>query len=79
VRALLDATAKVRLLPEVDAAVRDGRLSALQTKMIAGAAAENPAASSRLLDAAGEGHTKLRDACIAARAEVEDPAERPKR
>src|SRR6476620_6741982 len=48
VRELLDAAAKVRSLPEVDAAVRDGRLSALQTKMIAGAAAVNPAATARL-------------------------------
>jgi len=78
-RELLDAAAKVRLLPQVDEAVRDGRLSARQTKMIASAAAENPAATGRLLDAAGQGLAKLKDACVAARAEVEDPAERPAR
>src|SRR4029077_14369378 len=55
VRELLDAATKLRCLPEVDSAVRDGRLSTLQTKMIAGAAAENPAATERLLDAAEEG------------------------
>ena len=33
----------------------------------------------RLLDAADEGLTALKDACIAARAEVEDPKERPAR
>src|SRR5438874_4500921 len=54
VRALLDASAKVRLQPQVDAAVRDGRLSARETKMIAGAAAANPRATQRLLDAADE-------------------------
>src|SRR6476619_5719111 len=79
VRELLDAAAKVRALPEVDAAVREGRLSTLQTKMIAGAAAVNPAASERLLDAAHEGLERLKDQCVAARAEVEDPEERPKR
>src|SRR5262249_6699361 len=78
-RELLDAAAKVRLLPQVDAAVRDGRLSARQTKMIAGAAAVNPAAESQLLNAAQQGLAKLKDEVIAARAEVEDPAERPAR
>ena len=79
VRELLDTAAKVRSLPDVDSAVRDGRLSARQTKLIAGAAAVNPAATERLLDAADEGLENLKKECIAARAEVEDPKERPAR
>ena len=55
VREMLDAASKVRLLPEVRDAVREGRLSARQTKMIAGAAAENPAAETRLLARGGRG------------------------
>jgi hypothetical protein len=79
VRGMLAAAAQVRLLPAVDAAVRDGRLSARQTKMIAGAAAMNPEATQKLLDAAEDGLVNLKDAVIAARAEVEDAAERPAR
>src|SRR6476620_10403181 len=47
--------------------------------MIAGAAAVNPAATEKLLEAADAGLEKLEDAAIAASAEVEDPEERPKR
>ena len=79
VRELLDAASKVRLLPQVSEAVRDGRLSARQTRMIAAAAAENPAAQTRLLHSAEQGLVQLKDAVITARAEVEDPAERPAR
>src|SRR5690242_13056537 len=67
-RALLDSAAKVRHLPEVRDAVRDGDLSARQTKMIAGAATVNPDATERLLKAAGDGMQTLRDECINARA-----------
>jgi len=79
VREMLDASSKVRLLPAVDAAVRDGKLSARRTKMIAGVAAVNPDATERLLQAASDGMQTLRDECINARAEVEDPGDRPNR
>jgi len=79
VREMLDAAANVRLLPAVDDAVRDGQLSARQMKMVAGAAAVNPDATERLLKAAPYGMQTLRDECINARAEVENPAERPAR
>src|SRR5689334_5505694 len=78
-RALLDSAAQVRHLPEVRDAVLHGDLSARQTKMIAGAAAVNPDATERLLKAAKDGMQTLRDECINARAEVDDPAERAAR
>ena len=53
-----------------------GRLSAGQAKMIAATATENPEAEAELLAAAELGLVPLRDACIAARARVEDPGRR---
>ncbi len=47
--------------------------------MIADAASKNPEAEPELLAAAELGLVPLRDACIAARARVEDPAERRRR
>ncbi|HEX4490247.1 MAG TPA: DUF222 domain-containing protein, partial [Acidimicrobiia bacterium] len=66
-------------LPETAAAVREGRLSARQAQLVAEAAVHDPSAERDLLDAAAEGMVPLKDACIAARARVEDPAERAAR
>ena len=72
-RAAIDTAAKLERLPETDAAVRAGRLSARAAQLIAGAATVNPAAERDLLQAATQGLVPLRDACVAARAQVEDP------
>ena len=79
VRAAIDTAAKLERLPETDAAVRAGQLSARAAQLIAGAATVNPAAEGDLLQAATQGLVPLRDACVAARAQVEDPATRAKR
>ncbi|MFI5389682.1 MAG: hypothetical protein ACHQY2_08155, partial [Candidatus Eremiobacterales bacterium] len=79
VKAAIETANKLKELPVVDAAVRSGKLSAPQADLIAQAASENPAAESRLLDAAHDSMAKLRDACIAARAEVEDKTKRAER
>jgi hypothetical protein len=70
---------KLRSFPRTDAVVRDGGLSPRQTSMIVDTLQHNPGAEERLLRTATQGTVKLRDACIAARAEVEDPAARAKR
>jgi hypothetical protein len=67
---------KVEKLPETDAAVRAGRLSARQAELIADAATVNPAAERRLLAAANDGMVPLKEECIKARAEAEDPTKR---
>lgn len=66
-------------LPATARAVREGRLSAKQAELIAGAASVNPEAEQKLLETAADGLSPLRDACVQARAEVEDPKERRKR
>ena len=76
VRGAIGTAAKLEQLPATDAAVRAGRLSLGQAKMIADAASKNPDAEPELLAAAELGLVPLRDACIAARARVEDPDER---
>jgi len=79
VRAAIDTATKLEHLPATDAAVRDGRLSAREAQMIADAATFNRAAEQDLLDTADGGLVRLRDACVAARAAVEDPSERSQR
>ena len=79
VRAAIGTAAQLERLPATDAAVRAGRLSPGQAKMIADTASKNPAAAPELLAAAELGLVPLRDACIAARARVEDPGARRKR
>jgi len=79
VRAAIDTATKLEQLPATDAAVRDGRLSAREAQMIADAATFNRAAEQELLDTVDHGLVRLRDACVAARAAVEDPADRAKR
>jgi hypothetical protein len=79
VRAAIDTSERIEQLPAVDAAVRQGRLSSRQVEMIATAATANPEAADELLDASEHGLTALKDACIMARARVEDSATRAQR
>ena len=78
-RRVISTVKKLEQLPEVDAAVRDGRLSGRQAQLVADAAICNPAAGSALLAAAAEGMVPLKDACVLARARVEDPVARAER
>jgi hypothetical protein len=66
-------------LPAIDAAVRDGRLSARQAERIASTATAHPGCEKRLLAAAKIGDKALHDACQRVRAERDDPAARSKR
>jgi hypothetical protein len=75
----IETAARLASMPVVDAAVRAGELSAPQAHLIAEAVSHNPDATEALIAAARQGLVPLRDACIAARAAVEDPAERSKR
>jgi Domain of unknown function (DUF222) len=75
-QAAIDNAESLEQLPATDAAVREGRLSAGQAQMIAAAATANPAAELDLLEIAERGLVPLRDACVAARAAVEDPDSR---
>ena len=79
VRAAIETASQLENLPLTDRAVREGGLSADEARMIAAAATLNPGAEQELLDAAQRGLVPLRDACVAARARVEDPAVRAKR
>jgi hypothetical protein len=72
-RDAIDTATMLEELPATDAAVRAGELSAKQAHMIAAASNANPSAERELLDAAQHGLAPLRDACIAARAAVENP------
>ncbi len=76
VRAAISTATKLEALPATDAAVREGRLSAGAAQMIAVAATANPAAEEDLLRVAADGLVPLQDACVKARAAVEDPAAR---
>ena len=76
---MIATATKLDALPATDAAVRAGVLSVRQAEMVAGAARVNPAAEAGLLAAAREGMVPLRDACVRARAEAEDPAARSER
>ena len=60
VRAAIGTAAQLEHLPDTDAAVRAGRLSPGQARMIAGAATKNPAAEAELLAAAALGLVPLR-------------------
>lgn len=76
VRAAVETATRLVALPATDAAVREGRLSAAAAEMIAIAATANPGAEDDLLRVAADGLVPLKDACIKARAAVEDPAGR---
>ena len=78
-RRVIRTAKKVEKLPETDAAVRAGHLSARQAELIADAATANPAAERKLLAAANDGIVPLKEACIKARAEAEDPTKRAAR
>ncbi len=79
VRDAITTAKRLETLPATDAAVRHGRLSAREAALIAGAAAKNPAAEANLLGIAEQGLVPLRDACVKARAAVEDPDGRAQR
>ena len=78
-RRVIRTAKKVEKLPETDAAVRAGRLSERQAELVADAATANPAAERKLLAAADEGMVPLKEACVNARADAEDPAKRAER
>ena len=79
VRAAVETAECLEELPTTDAAVRRGELSARQAQLIARAAMVNPNAEDELLEVAKLGLVPLQDACVRARAEVEDPTTRRKR
>jgi hypothetical protein len=79
VRGAIETATKLEGLPATDRAVREGRLSGREAQLIAGAASHNPSAEAELLAIAKHGLVPLQDACVAARARVEDPAARRKR
>ncbi len=79
VRAAIETATRLESLPATDQAVRQGRLSGRETQLISEAAIVNPAAEEELLAKADEGLVHLREACIRARAAVEDPDERAAR
>jgi hypothetical protein len=76
VRGAVDTATKLEALPATAAAARAGRLSSRETTLIADAATINPAEEERLLKVAEQGLVPLRDACVAARAAVEEPTAR---
>ncbi len=78
-RVVVGTAKKLEALPVTDAAVRAGELSAREAQMVADAATLNPAAEEELLAAAAFGLVPLKDACIRARAAVEDSGARGKR
>ncbi len=79
VRAAIETATRLAELPATAAAVREGRLSAREAQLIATAAIAHPAAEHALLQVAEQGLVPLRDACLAARAAVEDPGTRAAR
>jgi hypothetical protein len=76
VRSAVATAKKLEALPATDAAVRAGGLSAREATLIADAATINPAEEQHLLKVAKQGLVPLRDACVTARAAVEDPKQR---
>jgi hypothetical protein len=79
VRGAVETAKKLEALPATEAAVRAGHLSSKEATLIAEAATINPAAEERLLGAAKHGLVPLRDECVKARAEVEEPKARGER
>jgi hypothetical protein len=78
-RAAIATAKKLEQLPATDQAVREGRLTAGEAQLIAVAATANPAAEEQLLRTAEQGLVPLRDACVRARAAVEDQTARAQR
>ncbi len=79
VRGAIETATKLESLPATDLAVREGRLSAAEALLITNAATLNPSSELELLHVAERGLVPLKDACIRARADVEDPGARAKR
>lgn len=75
-RRVIESANRWESLPETDAAVREGRLSAREAELISATAIHEPALEPELLAAAGNGLSPLRDACVRARARTEDAAAR---
>ena len=59
---MIDTAKRLEQLPDTEAAVTEGRLSARQAQLVAEAAAHNPGVERELLAAAGEGMVPLKDA-----------------
>lgn len=78
-RRVIDTAKRLEQLPDTEAAVREGRLSARQAQFVAEAAAHNPGVEQALLAAAGEGMVPLKDACVVARAHAENETVRAAR
>ncbi len=78
-RRVLDTAIAIEALPATAASVRAGRLSARQAEMIAGVVRQDPTVEAELLEVATLGLVPLRDACVAARARIEDPQARTDR
>jgi hypothetical protein len=79
IQAAIKTATRLENLPATERAVHAGELSAVEAQMIAEAATHNPAAEQELLDIAAQGLVPLHDACVAARARVEDPTARAQR
>ena len=79
VRSAMRTAELLEEFPATDALVRRGELSAREAQLITGAANANPAAEESLLETAKGGLVPLKDACVNARAAVEDPTKRRKR
>jgi hypothetical protein len=75
---VIETATKLEALPEVDQAVRSGRLSEAQAKEVAAAAAAAPESAGELLELAGrESLNELKNRCASVRAaSVSDEAER---
>jgi hypothetical protein len=78
-RRVIDTAKRLEQLPDTEAAVREGRLSARQAQLVTEAAAHNPGSERELLSAAREGMVPLKDACVVARAHAEDQTVRAAR
>jgi hypothetical protein len=78
-RRAIETAEKLETLRATDAAVRAGALSARQAAMIVDAATINPEAEDDLLATTPQGLMRLKEACIAARAVIEDGAKRAER
>jgi hypothetical protein len=78
-RRAIDTASKVAAHPDVEGALRTGELTANQAAKVVAAAEVNPSAISRLLSATRQGSDALRDACNAARSEIESEHQRTQR
>ena len=75
----IESANRLESLPETEAAVREGRLSAQEAALISSAAIHDPTLETELLAMAGNGLNPLRNACVNARARTEDQEARSER